>query len=237
LESKIQNFVPLKIIKDDKIALVFNASHIAAEAVLEQLLKHESYQQVLVFDERKIDLQHPKVTYLPFEISNLEEYVKGDDLYCFYDIKQAKKSTSDIRIKNLYSFQIAKIAAMNGVDQCLLLSSVSSSKTSMNFNARIRASLEESINALPFWAVHTFRPSAIVNTENQSRWGEQIANRLGRGLDRVTGGLVSKYRPVEARLLAKTMIDAAQELEEGRFLYHASYFSDAEEQEQGLSKQ
>ncbi|MEL6719012.1 MAG: hypothetical protein AAFO82_12290 [Bacteroidota bacterium] len=227
----------MKISKDDKTALLFNASHLAAIAVLEQLLEHESYQKILVFDEKKINIQHPKITFFPFEVEALEEHAKGDDLYCFYDIKQAKKNTSDIKIKELYSFQIAKMAAINGANQCLLLSSVSSSKTSMNFNARIRASLEESINALPFWTVHTFRPSAIVNTENQSRWGEQIANRLGRGLDRVTGGLVSKYRPVEASLLAKIMIEAAQELEEGRFLYHASYFTDAEEQEQGLSKQ
>ncbi|MEM8524504.1 MAG: hypothetical protein AAGG68_07660 [Bacteroidota bacterium] len=227
----------MKIIKDDKTALVFNASHIAAQAVLEQLIEHESYERILVFDEEKIEFKHPKITFFPFQAERLEKQIEGNDLYCFYDIKQAKKNVSDVKIKNLYSFQIAKIAAMNGVNQCLLLSSVSSSKTSMNFNARIRASLEESINALPFWAVHTFRPSAIVNTENQSRWGEQIANRLGRGLDRVTGGLVSKYRPVEASLIAKTMIDAAQELEEGRFLYPTAYFSDADDEEQGLSKQ
>lgn len=227
----------MKISKDDKIALIFNASHIAAQAVLEQLLEHESYEKILIFDEEKLEINHPKVTYFPFEAANLESQIKGNDLYCFYDIKQAKRQTSDVKIKNLYSFQIAKIAAMNGVSQCLLLSSVSSSKTSMNFNARIRANLEASINSLPFWAVHTFRPSAIVNTENQSRWGEQIANRLGRGLDRVTGGLVSKYRPVEANLVAKTMVDAAQELEEGRFLYPNTYFSDVEEQEQSLSKQ
>ncbi|MEM9886243.1 MAG: hypothetical protein AAF849_10145 [Bacteroidota bacterium] len=226
----------MEISKDDKIALVFNSSHVLADVLVLQLLQHAGYKQVHLFGDQKPSITHPKLSYFDFEPAELENQIEGNDLFCLYELAQAQKHLSDIKIKDLYSFQIAKVAAMKNVSQLCFLSSNNSSKTSMNFNSRIRAHLEESLNALPFWAVHIFRPSSIVDTSGQSRWGEKIADRLGRGLDRVTGGMVSKFRPTEASLVARTMIKAAQQLKEGRFLYHASYFVDLEEQEKGLRK-
>ncbi|MEM0993344.1 MAG: hypothetical protein AAGI49_09935 [Bacteroidota bacterium] len=226
----------MEISRDDKIALVFNSSHVLADSLVTQLLQHSGYEQVLVFGDQKLNISHPKLSYFDFDLSTLETQMIGNDLFCLYEIAQAKKYVSDIKIKDLYSFQIAKAAAMNNVSQLCFLSASNTSKTSMNFNSRIRAHLEESLNALPFWAVHTFRPTNVVDTSNQSRWGEKIADRIGKGLDQVTGGMISKFRPTEASLLARTMIKAAQQLKEGRFLYHASYFVDVEEKEKGLRK-
>lgn len=226
----------VEIIKDNKIALVFNYSHIAAQALVKQLVTHPSYKKILLFDEVLPVFKHSKVSCYTLNFNELEEIPKGDDLFCFYGVQQEKKYVSDVKVRDLYAFQIAKAAALKNVGQFLLLSAANTDKDSVNFNSRIRAHLEKSVNALPFWSVHLFRPPLIVNTENNSRWGEKIAERLGRGLDKVTGGLVSRYRPVEANLLAKSMLQAAQQLESGRFRYHPSFFVEMEKEEKGLRK-
>lgn len=226
----------VEIVKDNKTALVFNYSHIAAQALAKQLVAHSSYKKILLFDEVLPAFDHPKVECYALNFNDLETIMKGDDLFCFYSIQQEKKFVSDVKVRELYAFQIAKAAALNNVGQYLLLSSANTNKQSTNFNSRIRAHLEESVNALPFWSVHLFRPPLIVNTESDSRWGEKIADRLGRGLDRVTGGMISRYRPVEANLLAKSMLQAAQQLESGRFRYHPSYFVEMEKEAKGLRK-
>lgn len=226
----------IEITKDKKIAIVANYSHIAAKALVEQLIQHPSYKRILLIDEQQPTYDHPQVTCYALDLDLLEEELKGDDLFCFYNIHQVQKHVTEVKVRKLFAFKVAKIAALNNVGQLMLLTSSNTNKDAVSFNSRIRAHLEESVNALPFWAVHLFRPTLVVNTENKSRWGEQIANRLGKGLDFVTGGLVSRYRPVEASLLAKTMLDAAQQLESGRFRYHPSYFVEAEEEEKGLRK-
>ncbi|MEM1325746.1 MAG: hypothetical protein AAGI23_07325 [Bacteroidota bacterium] len=226
----------IEITKDDKVAIVANYSHIAARALVDQLIEHPSYRKIILIDEQQPTFEHDKVVNYALDTEQLSSKLKGDDLFCFYSIHQTQKHVTDVKIRDLFAFQLAKLAAINNVGQLMLLTSSNTDKGSMNFNSRIRAHLEESVNALPFWAVHLFRPTVIVNTENKSRWGEGIANRIGKGLDFLTGGMVSRYRPVEARLLAKTMLDAAQQLEEGRFRYHPSYFVEAEEEEKGLQK-
>lgn len=227
----------MEISKDNKVALVFKGTSLVAKSLIQLLVEHQSYEQIIVFDTEKLTFKHSKIQYQPLDFDEIADQIKGDDLFCFYGIEQAKKYQSDIKIKQLFSFQIAKLAAMNGVNQLCLLSSSNASKDAMNFNSRIRAHLEESVNALPFWAVHTFRPTTVVDTSKQSQWGGKIANRIGKGLDQVTGGLVSKYRPTEANIIAKSMLKAAQQLQEGRFLYQASYFTDMEEKERSLKKQ
>ena len=45
-------------------------------------------------------------------------------------------------------------------------------------------------------------------------------------MDTVTGGLVSKYFPTQADMVAALMVHAAQQLKGGAFLYHSTYFND-----------
>ncbi|NJL77356.1 MAG: hypothetical protein HC892_22330, partial [Saprospiraceae bacterium] len=49
---------------------------------------------------------------------------------------------------------------------------------------------------------------------------------MGKNIDTVTGGLVSKYFPTQADMVAALMVHAAQQLKGGAFLYHSTYFND-----------
>ncbi|MEM9849369.1 MAG: hypothetical protein AAF847_15900, partial [Bacteroidota bacterium] len=79
----------MEISRDDKIALVFNSSHVLADSLVTQLLQHSGYEQVLVFGDQKLNISHPKLSYFDFDLSTLETQMIGNDLFCLYEIAQA----------------------------------------------------------------------------------------------------------------------------------------------------
>ena len=82
------------------------------------------------------------------------------------------------------------------------------------------------MKALPFWAIHIFQPSVLLGERNENRWGEEIAGKLGKVIDGLTGGLLKKYRPIEADVVAKAMVSAAQKLEPGLHVYPSHWLQD-----------
>jgi xylulose-5-phosphate/fructose-6-phosphate phosphoketolase len=90
-------------------------------------------------------------------------------------------------------------------------------------------SMEEAVKQLPFWAVHIFQPSVLLGERNENRWGEAIAGKLGKLIDAATGGLLKKYRPVEADVVARAMVSAAQRLEPGIHVYPSHWLQELAE--------
>ena len=68
---------------------------------------------------------------------------------------------------------------------------------------------------LDFWALHLFQPSLLLGQRKEFRLGEEIAKFVGKKIDDITDGALNKYRPVEAKSVAKSMLVAAQGIEKG----------------------
>jgi uncharacterized protein YbjT (DUF2867 family) len=118
-----------------------------------------------------------------------------------------------------YAWQVAEMAAKNKVNQLLLVSSVGAGANSLFYYSKVKGQIEDAVQKLPFWSTHIFRPSVLLGERNENRWGEQVAGRIGKVLDRFTGGLLTKYRPIEADVVAKAMVSAAQGMKPGVHFY------------------
>lgn len=218
----------MEIIKHDKIALVFGATGLIGSHLVEALLGHEAYATVIVFVRRKLDIKNPKLKQHIIDFDKMDAYahlIKGDDLYCALGTTMAKAGSKSAfyKVDYTYSYQAAKIAATNGVNQYMLVSSVGADSDSRFYYSKVKGELEDAIKVLPFWAIHIFQPSVLLGERNENRWGEQIAARMGKVIDRFTGGLLTKYRPIEAEVVANAMIGAAQRFNKGSHLYASHY--------------
>ena len=70
----------------------------------------------------------------------------------------------------------------------------------------------------------------------ESRTGESIAKIIGKGLDFILRGLLTKYKPVEAETVAKGMVAKAQELQSGIHIYPSHWIQKLSEKEEALRK-
>ena len=71
----------------------------------------------------------------------------------------------------------------------------------------------------------------FLGERNENRWGESIAQKIGKFVDGITGGLLTKYKPVEADVVAKAMVLAAQKVSKGIHIYPSHELQKLAEQE------
>lgn len=225
----------MEIIKDKKTALLFGATGLVGGHCLELLLHHSAYHRVIVFTRRKLKMEHDKLVQHVIDFDDLPEYrslIKGDDLFLCLGTTMAKAGSRKafFRVDYTYAYQAARMAADNGVNQVLLVSSVGADPDALFFYSKVKGLLEQAVKKMPFWSVHIFRPSVLLGERNENRWGEKIAGELGKGIDYLTGGMLTKYKPIEAEVVAQAMINAAQQLKEGVFTYPSHYLQQLAEE-------
>ncbi|MCB0662089.1 MAG: hypothetical protein KDC24_05080, partial [Saprospiraceae bacterium] len=136
-----------------------------------------------------------------------------------------------------YNYNVAQLAEANKVNQCLLVSSVGADEDSIFFYSEVKGKLEKAIKELSFWSIHIFQPSLLLGERNENRWGEEAAGVLGRIINKFTGGLLNKYKPVEADVVAQAMVEAAQQLKPGVHVYPSHYLQSLAEETDRLLRE
>lgn len=226
----------MEIIKDKKTAIVIGATGLVGSFCLRELLLHSTYDKVVVLTRRPIPLSHEKLVQYQVNFDQPDTYrslVKGHDLYACLGTTMAKAGSREAfyKVDYTYTHQTALMAAQNGVGQLLLVSSVGADSDSMFYYSRVKGELELAVQKMPFWSVHIFQPSVLLGERNENRWGEQLAGRIAKGIDALTGGLLTKYRPIEADVVAKAMVNAAQGLKPGIKVYPSHYLQKLSEEQ------
>jgi uncharacterized protein YbjT (DUF2867 family) len=225
----------MELSKGDKTALVFGATGLVGGFLTDFLLMHPSYKKVKTFGRNPLDKDHSKLENLVVDLNDPQSFshlVKGDDLFLCIGTTMAKAGSKEAfyKVDFEYNYNVASLAEKNGVNQCLLVSSVGADENSIFFYSEVKGKLENAIKDLSFWSTHIFQPSLLLGERNENRWGEEVAGVLGRVINRFTGGLLNKYKPVEADVVAKAMVEAAQKFESGIHIYPSHYLQELAEE-------
>lgn len=232
----------MEITQDKKTALLTGATGLVGSYCLRFLLEHNAYQKVVVFTRRPLEITHPKLVQHVIDFDQMEDYqelMKGQDFFSCLGTTMAKAGNKEAfyKVDFVYAYKMAQLMAANKVNQLLLVSAVGADPEAAFFYSRVKGELEDSVKALPFWAIHIFQPSVLLGERNENRWGEKWAGRIGNFVDSLTNGLLTKYKPVEAEVVAQAMIHAAQELKGGIQVYPSHYLQHlATEVDNKLSK-
>lgn len=210
----------IKIEEGNKTAILFGGSGLVGGFCLDLLLESPIYSKVLSFGRRKLEKEHEKLEQFEIDFEKVSQYkklIRGNDLFCALGttIKKAGSQEAFRKVDYEYPKEIATIAAKNGVNQFILVSSVGADAKSKVFYSQVKGELEEAIMKMPFWGVHILRPSMLLGKREESRPLEKIGIIFSKGIDFLMGDLLGKYQPVKAEDVAKAMVVEAQNLEEG----------------------
>lgn len=221
----------MEITKHKKIAILFGASGLVGGYCLEELLKHEAYHLIVSLGRNNLPIQHPKLKQYVVGFDALDDYqslIRGNDVFLCLGTSRIKVGKEGlVRVNFEYAFTAAKIAALNGANQLLLMSAVGADKESYFFYNKVKGALEDVVCKLPYWSVHIFQPFYLMGDRTESGVGEQIGATLSNLFTKIGGAKVlGKYAPVEAKSVARSMVKAAQQIKRGTHIYTAQDIED-----------
>ena len=205
-----------------KVALVVGATGLVGRNLLQQLLLDDGYSRVIAFVRRYPGIAHGKLeTHLINfdEPASWQKLVKGDVLFSALGttIKQAGSQQNQYKIDYTYQYNFAAAAANNGVPVYVLVSSAGADAKSRIFYSRMKGELEAVDAKLPFQLISLLQPGLLVGEREQTRTGEKTAYKALTFFNKL--GLFKKYRPIGGATVAKAMINAAKNTEEGLNTY------------------
>ena len=198
-----------------KTALLFGASGLVGNHVLNQLISNNNYSKIKLFVRSSINMSDPKIEIIQTDFNNLENHredIKGDD--CFFCIGTTKKNSPD---KNEYKRvelevpkQIAQIAKSNLVNSFVFISSGYADPKSSGDYLKFKGEVEEELKRLNFPKLGIMRPSFLLGDRKEKRIGEKIGIFVFKLLSPLFLGPLKKMKPIHSATVAKAMITITQ---------------------------
>lgn len=193
-----------------KSAIVLGATGLVGSQVLQLLLADDRYEKVLVFHRRKTSVTHPKLIehVIKFDEINIWKHlIVGDHLFSALGttLKQAGSQNAQYKVDYDHQFDFARVARKNGITHYCLISSIGASSTSKNFYTHMKGRLDKDVKKLKFDKTLILRPSFLKGNREEHRFWEKVGIQLFSIVSFLPG--IQKYKPIDANVLAKAMIN------------------------------
>ena len=207
-----------------KTALVIGSSGLIGSHLVIQLLSNPNFDKVIVFNRRPCLILHPKIEEHLIDFNDLkpiEPFVKGDVMFCTMGttIKKAGSKEAFRLVDVVYPEQFAQMALSNQVKQFLLISSLGADLESTNFYLKTKGEIETFLQQSAFNSVSILRPSLLLGDRKEFRLGEKLATYILPVLSLFLIGPFKKYKAIEAKTVAKAMVNIALQNKPGFTIY------------------
>lgn len=207
-----------------RTALLLGASGLVGGFCLQTLLQDPTYAQLISVGRRELpNVKHSKLTQEIIDLAALASLTLPpvDDVFCALGttIRKAGSQPAFRRIDVEYPLAAAQLGVKYGAQQFVLVSSVGADARSNNFYLRTKGEVENALIAMPFQAVHIFRPSLLLGQRTESRMGESFAISTAKLFQFLCVGPLKRYHPVSAAKVGQAMVVAAKLGRQGAIVY------------------
>jgi uncharacterized protein YbjT (DUF2867 family) len=197
-----------------KTALVIGSSGLIGSHLVIQLLSNPNFEKVIVFNRRPCLILHPKIEehLIDFnDLKTIEPFVNGDVMFCTMGttIKKAGSKEAFRLVDVVYPEQFAQMALHNQIKQFLLISSLGADLESTNFYLKTKGEIETFLQQSAFKSISILRPSLLLGDRKEFRLGEKLATYILPVLSLFLIGTLKKYKAIEAKTVAKAMVNIA----------------------------
>ncbi|RTY87867.1 oxidoreductase [Flavobacterium sp. RSP15] len=198
-----------------KTALVIGSTGLIGSQLLNLLLDSNDYLKVITFVKRDTGIKHKKLTQHLIDFDKPETYkhlVIGDDFFCTIGttIKKAGNKEAFRKVDFEYPRQFATIALYNKVNQYLIVSSLGADANSGNFYLKTKGEIQNFLKDCNFKSAVVVQPSLLLGNRAEFRFGEIVGAFFMKSLSFLFLGNLKKYKPIEAKTVAKALLKIAQ---------------------------
>jgi uncharacterized protein YbjT (DUF2867 family) len=189
--------------------LLLGATGLVGRELLALLLDDDDVQRVVVLARRPTGVTHAKLDERVLDLDAMEHHADAfqvGHIFCALGttIKVAGSQERFRVVDHDYPVAAARIGKEQGAKHYLLVSSMGASEQSRVFYSRVKGETERDVIACGYPSVTIARPSLLLGDRAEHRTGERIAARLAWLMP-------PRYKPIEARDVAKALVRLARE--------------------------
>jgi uncharacterized protein YbjT (DUF2867 family) len=206
-----------------KIATVVGATGLIGGELLKLLLADPYFETVRVIVRRPFAMDHSKLEKKLVDFADADSLLvalsNSDIVFCTIGTTQKKvKGDKEAYRKVDYDIPVntARFCKMTGCKTFVLVSAVGANSNNNNFYLKLKGEVEDAVKATGIESVHIMRPSMLLGNRKEFRLGEKIVSPL---MNIFSFLLPSKYRPVQAKDVAKAMLAVSKQDRQGFFIH------------------
>lgn len=197
----------------NKTAIVVGGTGLVGKALVNQLAAADHIGRVVVLARRTLSHPSDKVVCHMIEFDKLDQHAdlfRGDMLFsCLGTTRKQAGSIEAQRIVDFdYQYQAAQLAAKQGVEHYLLVSSSAANASSNNAYLKMKGELEGKVEQLAFSRISILQPSLLIGERDHLRIGEAVGSWILPVLCKLPP--LKRYRPILGREVAARMVQLSQ---------------------------
>ena len=194
-------------------AIVIGATGLVGRALVAQLVQNQSFERIVTLTRRAVAYDSPKVQNHVVDFAQLArhaEWFQGDVLFSCLGttLKQAGSIAAQRVVDVDYQLAAAQLAAQQGVQHYILVSSSGADADSRNAYLQMKGELEQKVSALPFARISIVQPSLLLGERAEHRVGEQLGAWLLPLICQIPG--LRRFRPIRGEEVAAKLIRISQ---------------------------
>ncbi|MDQ6608207.1 MAG: NAD(P)H-binding protein [Bacteroidota bacterium] len=205
-----------------KTAAVLGATGLVGSWIVNYLKEENEFPVIRMIVRQPVKITHPKVEVKLVNFDDAESVklaIDGCDVvFCAVGTTNKKvKGDKAAYRKTDYDIpvQAARFCVETGCNQFLLVSAVGANSRSTNFYLMLKGEVEDAVKSFQIKSLSFFRPSVLLGKRAATRPGEKIAQSLAKFFSFLLVGRWDKYQPIDVKLIAKAMVQAAKENKPG----------------------
>jgi uncharacterized protein YbjT (DUF2867 family) len=188
-----------------KTALVVGATGLVGRYLVDELLEHGTFDRVVLWVRKPIDLQHPILHQQVVDFDSIEQMdIRVHSVYCCLGTTIRKAGCKDAvcKVDLEYPLQVAQLALRAGATAYGIVTSMGADPLSRFFYNRVKGEVEKELSGLGYNRLLILRPSMLLGDREDARWGEAIGKLLMQLLSFL---IPLNYKAVHGMKVARAM--------------------------------
>tara|TARA_B100000767_G_scaffold69576_1_gene66204 strand:+ start:154 stop:804 length:651 start_codon:yes stop_codon:yes gene_type:complete len=207
-----------------KKVTLFGASGLIGSYLLKHLLKDSEVHLINVISRKPFYLQHDKINNIVIDFTDLNSFSscikKSDAVFVSIGTTMAKVNGNKSEYRKIdfdIIYNIANACKKNSIKNLLFVSSLGADSNTSSFYLSLKGEIEDAVEILKLEYTSVFRPSVLLGNRNEARLMERIAQFVMYHLAPL---IPSKYKPIDAEIVAKSMVNISKDPKAGFNIYH-----------------
>jgi len=207
-----------------KQVTLFGASGLIGSYLLKHLLKDSEVHLINVISRKPFYLQHDKINNIVIDFTDLNSFSscikKSDAVFVSIGTTMAKVNGDKSEYRKIdfdIIYNIANACKKNSIKNLLFVSSLGADSKASSFYLSLKGETEDAVETLNLEYTSIFRPSVLLGNRNEARFMERIAQFV---MYHLASFIPSKYKPIDAEIVAKSMVNISKDPKAGLNIYH-----------------